>query len=122
MISIIAAVFISLAASGFSNGISHSAVAGRNVETIGSGIFVAEELPYLASFAVKEVASYFSAGNVSQITFKQQQVQKAVIHALGVQVACTILQYISQLHNNPVRVRKSDMLFPFHYFFETARA
>ncbi len=122
LISIFAAVFISLAASGYSYGISMSVEAGWNVETTGSGIFVAEELPYLTGFAVKEVASYFSAGSGSQIAFKQHQVQKAVIQAHGVQVACAILQYNSQLHNNPVRVRKSDMLFPFHYFFEPARA
>lgn len=122
MLTIIAAVFISLATSGFSYGISQSSEAGKNVETTGSGIFVAQELPYLAGFAVKEVASYFSAGSGSQVAFKQHQVQKAVIHAHGIQVACAIVQYVSQLHNNPVRVRKTDMLFPFHYFFEAPRA
>jgi hypothetical protein len=122
MISIIAAVFISLAASGYSYGLSYNTEAGWNVETTGSEIYVTEDLPYLAGFAVKEVASYFSAGNASQIAFKQQQLQKAVIHALEVQVACAILQYVAQLHNTPVRIRKSDLLFPFHYFFEPTRA
>lgn len=118
MISIIAAVLISMATTGFSDGISHSTKVDQNVETTGSQIFVAEELPYLAGFAVKEVASYFSAGSANQISLKQHQVQKAVIHALEVQVACAILQNVSQLYINPVRIRKSDMLFPFHYFFE----
>ncbi len=120
--SIVAVLLYWLASSGFSDGLSHRIQVDQNVVSTGSSFLLAEDLPYVSGFAIKEGASLGSAGNATPLSHKQPQLYKAIVSAYDVQVVCAFLQCISQLDNNPVRIRKSDMLFPFHYFFEPNRA
>ncbi len=120
--SIVAVLLYLLASSGFSDGISHRIQVDQNIEPTGTHFFWAEELPFVSGFAVKDGAGLWSGGNPAPVSNKQPQLFKAVVFALEEQVAITFLQNISQFNTNPVRIRKSDMLFPFHYFFEPARA
>lgn len=122
MFSFVAVMLYLLAAGGFSAGISHRIQVDQSIATTGTGILVAEQLPYASGFAVKEGTSLWSAGNANQGSYKQPQLFKAIIGALEVQVSCAITQSVAQLFNHPLRIRKADMLFPFHYFFETQRA
>ena len=119
LFSIVAAALFCLAATGFTGGCTPGAGVDRHVETTGTVLFVAEELPMTGSFELKEGAGFFSGGNLTPGSFKQSQVFKAVIRVTEVQVACTVLQIDLLFNNNPIRIRKEDMLFPFHYFFET---
>ncbi len=122
MFSVVALLLYWLAASGFSDGVSHRMQVDQATETTGTPLLIAEELPFELGFAVKEGTSFLTAASTSVGPVKQLQFYKAIISASEVQVACTLMQCDSHLHNNPVRTRKSDMLFPFHYFFEPARA
>jgi hypothetical protein len=118
--SFVAVVLYCLAVSMFSSGQVFSYKTDQKAETTASRIFVAEEIPFVAGFAIQEGTNYVFHTNTSSGTLKQLQLYKAASHVREVQVFSSVANYISRLLNFPVRIRKSDMLFPFHYFFETS--
>lgn len=117
VLPVFAVLLYLLSASGFTGGTGHSILVEQGVESSVPAVFWAEELPLLSGFALKEGAGFHSGGNTAPGSVKQVQLYKAVMCAVEIEVACAFFQYVFDLQNNPVRIRKSDMLFPFHYFF-----
>jgi hypothetical protein len=116
---IFAVMLFSATVSGFFYNPETGAVSISASETAETGTFFSENLPFLNSFAINDGSGAGYSVRVVTGSSNQLQAFKAVMHALEVQVECALSNCISQVSIFPVRIRKSDLLFPFHYFFES---
>src|SRR5690554_1012761 len=88
-----------------------------DLSTVQKGHFFAEpELPD-GFFAVQEGSQALFSNSASSGNPKQLQMFKAVIQAGVVRQYNSYAQYLSEIWDSPIRNRKRDLLFPFHYFF-----
>lgn len=76
-----------------------------------------EQLNGVPQFGLREIeVTTVSAGPVTT-PMKHLQKYKAVVRSSEVQVLNLLGWCLSQIVYFPVRIRKADLLFPFHYFF-----
>lgn len=85
--------------------------------------FIGQEQCYLQQlydiprFGVREIDfTTISSGPITS-PVKHLQTLKAAVRVSEVRVLNSWISYLSHIVYFPVRVRKVDLLFPFHYFF-----
>ncbi len=113
------AVLYSAAAKGISNSLIHHRQQEQITETAATGSSFSEERPFVNAFAVEESNLTILFVKTAPEASQKKEVYKAAIHAAEAKSSCVVISFNSQLNHFPVRIRKSDMLFPFHYFFDT---
>lgn len=114
---IIAAVMLMAAGSGF------SAVDKQTLPEVSFSECLAQEhavlfdSPQSSDFALHESSFSVVNNGPSSGSARQWDSFRAVLKASEVAVHLVLTKTISEVLNFPVRIRKADLLYPFHYFF-----
>ena len=113
----IVAVSCLVATGGFSGYNNQTAYQGQAAPGAAMQMHLTADLPALADFAMHEASFVVGPAGFASCSFKQSQSFRAVIHAYGIHVVLLLANVVSDIINFPVRIKKSNLLFPFHYFF-----
>ena len=114
---LIAVVTIVIAVGGFFPGEYNNIKEVAAEKLIGQEQCFLEQLYGVPRFGLREIdVTTVSSGPVTT-PVKHLQTLKAVVRASEIQVSNTLGCYLLQIVYFPVRIRKADLLFPFHSFF-----
>lgn len=112
----VAVVYV-MVAGGFSSAINQQPNEVNTSETVAMQHKLSFNDRYFSGYALHE-SGLTTSSTAPLFSFaKQWEVFKAVIQASEERVLKALAQTIEAVILFPVRIRKADLLFPFHYFF-----
>ncbi|HZH71108.1 MAG TPA: hypothetical protein VFD91_01345 [Mariniphaga sp.] len=114
---LIAVVTGVMAVGGFFQGKYNDSQEVAAVKLIGQEQCFLEQLNGVPRFGLREIdVTTVSSGPFTSLV-KHLQKYKAIVRNSEVQILNSLGWYLSQIVFFPVRIRKADLLYPFHYFF-----
>ncbi len=117
LLPIITAILFCMATYDFFHGMDCYIDQKSKTDCFETSSYHSQKLPLPNVFAIQAGSEFIFSNTSTSGSVKQLQIYKAAIDFNNKKLESSFFQYLEHIGKFPIRLRKSNTLFPFHNFF-----